>query len=101
MLVGDWKIWIKKTSFLEVTALESSLEEQEMLIQAIQREPMLLKFITNKHKTQKICEKAVEMKRWILRFVPDHLKTQEMYNKARQKEPWWMSLITSIPRKSV
>ena len=49
---------------------------------------MLLKFITNKHKTQKICEKAVEMKRWILRFVPDHLKTQEMYNKARQKEPW-------------
>ena len=39
------------TSFLEAKASELSLVEREILIQAIEREPVLLKFIADKYKT--------------------------------------------------
>ena len=42
-----------------------------MLIQVIEGEPVLLKFIADKYKTQELCEKAVEVKGWALRYVPD------------------------------
>ena len=56
--------------------------EKDMLIQATERELVLLKFIANKYKTQERCEKAVEVRDWTLRFVPDQYKMQEMCNKA-------------------
>ena len=49
-------------SFLESTVSDLSLIEKEMLIQATEREPVLLKFIADKDKTQKIYEKAAEAK---------------------------------------
>ena len=51
-------------SFLECTDSELSLIEGEVLIQAIEREPVLLKFIADKYKTQKIYGKATEAKGW-------------------------------------
>ena len=56
-------------SFLEATASELSLLESKILIQVIERDPMLLiqaiererllKFIDDKYKTQQMCERAV------------------------------------------
>ena len=52
-----------------------------MLIQAIEGEPVLLKFIADKYKTQELCEKAVEVKGWALRYVPDQYKKKQKYEK--------------------
>ena len=49
-------------SFWETTVSELPLVEREMLIQTIEREPMLLKFIVNKYETKEIFEKADEVK---------------------------------------
>ena len=62
--------------FLEAKASELSLVERKILIQAIEREPWLLKFIADKYKTQEICGKAVSVKEWTLRYVPNQYKTQ-------------------------
>ena len=80
-------------SFLEATSSELSLEEREVLIQAIEREPVLSKFIANKYKTQEICEKAVSVKGWILWYIPDQHKTQKMCSKATEEDPWSLQYI--------
>ena len=48
----------KTINFLDAIPSELSLVEREMLIQAIAREPVLLKFIVDKYKNQKICKKS-------------------------------------------
>ena len=53
--------------FLEVPVAELYSQEK-MLIEAIEREPMLFKIFDDR--TQ-ICERAVERERWALKFVPD------------------------------
>ena len=49
-----------------------------MMLQAIEKELVLLKFITDRVGTQMISEKAVEVKRWTLSFVSDQYKMQEI-----------------------
>ena len=44
-------------SSLEATASELSLFEREILVEAIEKEPMLLKFIADKYKIEDTCEK--------------------------------------------
>ena len=53
-------------NFLEASASELPLVEREILIQATEKEPVLLKFIGNMYKAQKVCEKTVEAKGWTL-----------------------------------
>ena len=71
MLAECYKVCIKSYEFLEATASELSQVDTEMLIQAIESETVLLKFIAFKYKTQEIREKAAEVKEWTLYFVPD------------------------------
>ena len=59
-------------SFLEAAESKFSSAEREMLIQVIERELILLKFIADEYKTQDICKKSVGIKGWTFRFVPDH-----------------------------
>ena len=80
----------KMISFLDLIPSELSLAEREMLIQAIARELVLLKFIADKYKIQKICEKAVEVEGWTLRYAPDQFKTQEMCNKAILEDSYFL-----------
>ena len=63
-------------SFLEASASELSLVEREMLIQAIKREPALLKFFYAKYKTLEICY------RYTLEYDSHQYKAREMCNKA-------------------
>ena len=62
MLAEDWKIWIKSDEFFRSHSLRLFLVKREILIQTTEKEPVLLKFIADKYKTQKICEKTVEVK---------------------------------------
>ena len=71
MLAECYKVCIKSYEFLEATASELFQVDTEMLIQAIESETVLLKFIAFKYKTQEIREKAAEVKEWTLYFVPD------------------------------
>ena len=72
-------------------ASELSLFEREMLIQAIEREPALLKFIADKYKTPQTRKNAVQVSGWTLGYVPNKYKTREMCNKALEENPWFLS----------
>ena len=81
------KYGLKNDEFLEATASELSLVERKMFIQASEREPVLLKFIFDRFKTQEICGKAIAVKGWTLCFVTDHFKSLEMCE-AIEEDPW-------------
>ena len=95
----EWKM----ISFLECTDSELSLIEGEVLIQAIEREPVLLKFIADKYKTQKIYGKATEAKGWTFRYVPDCITRKKCLKKSFKKthDLCYMSLIIKAPQKCV
>ena len=65
---------------MSLEASQLSLFERELLIQAIEREPALLKFIADKYKTPERCKKAIQVKGWTLLYVPNKYKTQEVRN---------------------
>lgn len=49
-----------------------------MLIQAIEKELLLLRFVLGEYKTKEIYERAIEEVSWISEFVPDQYKTEKM-----------------------
>ena len=42
----------------------------------------MLKFVSDHHKTNKMCKHAVKKLPYLLRYVPDQYKTQQMRDKA-------------------
>ena len=63
-----------------------------MWIKSNERDPVLLKFVVDKYKSQEIYEKAVKEKRWTLRFVPSYLKICKMYKKTVEEDPYTLKL---------
>lgn len=63
-----------------------------MWIKSNERDPVLLKFIVDKYKSQEIYEKAVKGKGWTLRFVPSYLKICKMYKKTVEEDPYTLKL---------
>ena len=58
-----------------------------MCNEAAQSDPVVLKFLPDQCKTQRMCNRAVEKNAWVLEDVPDQYKTQEMCNRAVQSDP--------------
>lgn len=57
-----------------------------MLIYVSERQPALLKFISDKYKTKDIGAKDVEVKGLILCFVPDQDKMQASRKKSHRRK---------------
>ena len=48
----------------------------------VMKNPEMLKFVPDRHRTKKMCKRAVKKLPYLLRYVPDQYKTQQMYDKA-------------------
>ena len=40
-----------------------------------------------------MCERAIEKDPWLLKFVSDHLKAQRMCENALEKDPWVLKFV--------
>ena len=71
---------------------------------AFEKNPWGLEFVSDRLKTQEMCNKAVTCSPDTLWDVPDHLKTQEICDKAVGVDPYMLGhasywLVTQQPAK--
>ena len=43
-----------------------------------------------------MCERVIEKDPWVLKFVSDHLKAQRMCESALEKDPWVLKFVPDL-----